>query len=67
MRELQRRITRLEQARTGGTPLVFVPMGSTPEEAKAEWLAAHPGECPGKIDVFISSIPEPDPLPEEFA
>jgi len=66
MHELRRRITRLEQARTGETPLVFVPMSSTLEEAKAEWLASHPGEHPGKINYFISSVPEPDPLPADL-
>ena len=63
MRDLQKRVAKLEQVQSGETPLIFVPLGSTLEEAKAAWLSAHPGEHPDKINYFISSMPEPDPLP----
>jgi hypothetical protein len=67
MRDLQKRIAKLERVGPGGkTPLVYVPMGSTPEEATAAWLAEHPGVQPAKINCFISSIPECLPLPVEF-
>jgi hypothetical protein len=66
MRNLQRRVAKLEHSATGEMPLVFVPMGSTPEEATAAWLAAHPGARPARINCFISSIPEPEPLPAEL-
>ncbi|UJX41099.1 hypothetical protein K9F62_20870 [Desulfovibrio sp. JY] len=66
MRELQKRVAKLEHMATGEIPLVFVPMGATPEEARAEWLMAHPGEHPSKINCFISGVPEPDPLPADL-
>lgn len=63
MRDLERRIARLEEARTGGTPLLFVPLGSNTEAATAAWLAEHPDTSPGNMNFFISSVPEPGALP----
>jgi len=64
MRELQKRITRLEQATAGETPLVFVPLGSTIEAARSAWIAEHHDKRLGDMNFFISNVPEPEPLPE---
>lgn len=66
MRDIHKRIAKLEQATAGETPLVFVPFGSTLEEARAAWIAEHPDKRLGEMNFFISNVPEPEALPEEM-
>lgn len=64
MRDLQKRIAKLEQATAGETPLVFVPLGSTLEATRAAWIAEHHDKRLGEMNFFMSNVPEPEPLPK---
>lgn len=68
MRDLHKRIAKLEQAGPGGKiHVVVVRSGQDPEEAKQRYLHDHPEAAEGNIVFFHTNVPEPDPLPAEFA
>jgi len=68
MRDLQKRIAKLEQlGPQGKIHVVVVRAGQDPEEEWQKYLHDHPEAAQGKIAFFHTNVPEPDPLPAEFA
>lgn len=68
MRDLQKRIARLEHAGLGGkTHVVVVRAGQAPEAMRQKYLRDHPEAAQGRIAFFHTNIPERLPLPVEFA
>jgi len=68
MRDLQKRITRLEQSGSQGkVHIVVVAAGQDPTEAEQAYLLDHPDAKQGRLITYRTNIPEPDPLPAEFA
>lgn len=68
MPDLVKRVARLEQVGSGGkTHVVVVREGQDSEEAKQRYLHDHPDAAQGKLAFFHTQVPEPDPLPAEFA
>ena len=68
MRDLQKRVARLEQVGPGGkTHVVVVRAGHDPEAARQKYLHDYPEAAQGKLTFFHTHIPERQPLPPEFA
>ena len=68
MRDLQKRIARLEHAGPGGkTHVVVVRAGQDREAVKQSYLRDYPEAAQGRIAFFHTNIPERQPLPAEFA
>ena len=68
MRDLQKRITRLEQfGPQGKVHIVVVAAGQDPSAAEQTYLLEHPEAKQGRLITYLTNIPEPDPLPAAFA
>lgn len=68
MRDLQKRVTKLEQlGPQGKAHIVVVAAGQNPNEAEQAYLLDHPDAKQGKLITYLTNVPEPDPLPAEFA
>lgn len=68
MRDLTKRVARLEQVGSGGkTHIVVVRAGQDPEAMRQKYLRDHPEAAQGRIAFFHTNIPERLPLPVEFA
>ena len=68
MRDLQKRISKLEQLSPGGkTHVVVVRAGQDPEAMRQQYLRDYPKSAQGRLVFFHTNIPERQPLPVEFA
>ncbi len=68
MRDLQKRIAKLEQAGPQGKAhIVVVAAGQDPSEEERAYLLDHPEAKQGKLITVVTNVPGPDPLPAEFA
>ena len=67
MRDLQKRISKLEQVGPGGkTHVVVVHAGQDPEAMRQQYLRDYPEAAHGRLAFFRTNIPECLPLPVEF-
>lgn len=68
MRDLQKRIVKLERVGPGGkTHVVVVRDGQDPKAARQKYLLDYPDAAQGKLIFLHTHIPPRQPLPAEFA
>jgi len=64
MRDLAKRVTRLERVGPGGkTHVVVCRDGQDPEAARQRYLLNYPEAAQGRMAFFYTHLPERQPLP----